>query len=379
MSNMKRVCPKCGRVFSQEDGFCDDCGCRLILASEDMKIPGHPQESGEKPQAEAFSLDGKADDQPTVPETPSQPAQNFYEQPPVQPQPAQNFYEQPPVQSQPEQNFYEQPPVQPQPAQNFYEQPPVQPQPTQNFYEQPQPEQKPQKKNNLLLLIIIVLCVLIIAAGILIGFLIFRDSEGDAGTNNAEGVLQTTAVLEADASSVAGDDAETIVTTLATEENGLHFAENTMTTTVTTTTEAPEKRYQVFTEACSWEDAKKKCEAAGGHLAYITSDEDWTKVINALNGTGLKYVWLGGTTSISADETRITATWLDGSSMDYIYDANHWFANEPSGRDFSSADKPLEPYILLWNVNDVWSLNDSSDAVLSCYKHEQIGYVCEFD
>ena len=22
LSNMKRVCPKCGRVFSQEDGFC---------------------------------------------------------------------------------------------------------------------------------------------------------------------------------------------------------------------------------------------------------------------------------------------------------------------------------------------------------------------
>ena len=88
-----------------------------------------------------------------------------------------------------------------------------------------------------------------------------------------------------------------------------------MTTTVTTTTEAPEKRYQVFTEACSWEDARKKCEAAGGHLAYITSEEDWAKVINALNGTGLKYVWLGGTTSISADETRITATWLDGSSI----------------------------------------------------------------
>jgi hypothetical protein len=338
LSNMKRVCPKCGRVFSQEDGFCDDCGCRLILASEDMKIPGQPE-------------------------------QNFYEQPPVQSQPSQNFYEQPPVQSQPSQNFYEQPPVQPE--QNFYEQPPI----------QPQPEKKPQEKSNLLLLIIIVLCVLIIAAGILIGFLIFRDSEGegDAGNGNAEGALQTTAVLEADAPSAAGDDAETIVTTLATEENGLHFAENTMTTTVTTTTEAPEKRYQVFTEACSWEDARKKCEAAGGHLAYITSEEDWAKVINALNGTGLKYVWLGGTTSISADETRITATWLDGSSMDYIYDANHWFANEPSGRDFSSADKSLEPYILLWNVNDVWSLNDSSDAVLSCYKHEQIGYVCEFD
>ena len=374
MSNMKRVCPKCGRVFSQEDGFCDDCGCRLILASEDMKIPGQPEPE------QNFS------EQPPVQ---SQPSQNFYEQPPVQPE--QNFYEQPPV--QPEQNFYEQPPVQPQqnfyeqppvqPEQNFYEQPPVQPQ--QNFYEQPpiqpQPEKKPQKKSNLLLLIIIVLCVLIIAAGILIGFLIFRDSEGegDAGNGNAEGALQTTAVLEADASSAAGDDPETIVTTLATEENGLHFAENTMTTTVTTTTEAPEKRYQVFTEACSWEDARKKCEAAGGHLAYITGEEDWAKVINALNGTGLKYVWLGGTTSISADETRITATWLDGSSMDYIYDANHWFANEPSGRDFSSADKPLEPYILLWNVNDVWSLNDSSDAVLSCYKHEQIGYVCEFD
>lgn len=139
------------------------------------------------------------------------------------------------------------------------------------------------------------------------------------------------------------------------------------------------KTYQAFVDACTWADAKQKCEAAGGHLAYITSDEDWNQAISVLYGTGLRYVWLGGSTYISRDGSTITASWLDGSNLSYIDNAYHWYPNEPSGWDNSSPEHSLEPYILLWYVDDYWSLNDTSNDILKYYKPERIGYLCEFD
>lgn len=139
------------------------------------------------------------------------------------------------------------------------------------------------------------------------------------------------------------------------------------------------KTYQAFVDACTWADAKQKCEAAGGHLAYITSDEDWNQAISVLSGTGLRYVWLGGSTYISRGGSTITASWLDGSNLSYIDNAYHWYPNEPSGWDNSSPEHSLEPYILLWYVDDYWSLNDTSNDILKYYKPERIGYLCEFD
>ena len=139
------------------------------------------------------------------------------------------------------------------------------------------------------------------------------------------------------------------------------------------------KTYQAFVDACTWADAKQKCEAAGGHLAYITSDEDWNQAISVLSGTGLRYVWLGGSTYISNDGSTITASWLNGSNLSYIDNAHHWYPNEPSGWDNSSPEHSLEPYILLWYVDDYWSLNDTSNDILKYYKPERIGYLCEFD
>ena len=55
------------------------------------------------------------------------------------------------------------------------------------------------------------------------------------------------------------------------------------------------------------------------------------------------------------------------------------YPNEPSGWDNSSPEHSLEPYILLWYVDDYWSLNDTSNDILKYYKPERIGYLCEFD
>ena len=113
--------------------------------------------------------------------------------------------------------------------------------------------------------------------------------------------------------------------------------------------------------------------------ALHASDDDWNQAISVLSGTGLRYVWLGGSTYISNDGSTITASWLNGSNLSYIDNARHWYPNEPSGWDNSSPEHSLEPYILLWYVDDYWSLNDTSNDILKYYKPERIGYLCEFD
>ena len=116
----------------------------------------------------------------------------------------------------------------------------------------------------------------------------------------------------------------------------------------------------------------------GGHLAYIKNEDDLNAILGQLSSTSLRYVWVGGTTSIASDGS-ITTSWLDGESLDYINDNNLWFPNEPSGVDYNNPSAPYEPYVMLWQIDGQWSFNDNSDAAVSCYKSYRIGYVCEFD
>lgn len=313
-----KQCPNCGKTFLAQDAFCDDCGCQLDW----------------------------------MPST------------------------------QPQQSFM------PPPTQT-----------TTAYY-----AEKPKKTGTLIGLLVAIL--LILAAIIVLGFFLVNrlQTDGTSSPNNAElaavSPTQTTeAVTESDAAADQADlsNAETeppaaetaapeietkisVVTVI--EQVTVPQTDSPSVYAVPTPEPDPQpagKTYQAFVDACTWADAKQKCEAAGGHLAYITSDEDWNQAISVLSGTGLRYVWLGGSTYISRDGSTITASWLNGSNLNYIDNANHWYPNEPSGWDNSSPEHSLEPYILLWYVDDYWSLNDTSNDILKYYKPERIGYLCEFD
>lgn len=266
--------------------------------------------------------------------------------------------------------------------------------------------EKPKKTGTLIGLLVAILLVL--AAMIVLGFFLVNrlQTDGTSSPNNAElaavAPTQTTeAATEPDADAAA-DQAD--LSNAETEPPAAETAAPEIETKISVVTvieqvtvpqtdppsvyavPTPEpdpqpagKTYQAFVDACTWADAKQKCEAAGGHLAYITSDDDWNQAISVLSGTGLRYVWLGGSTYISRDGSTITASWLNGSNLNYIDNANHWYPNEPSGWDNSSPEHSLEPYILLWYVDDYWSLNDTSNDILKYYKPERIGYLCEFD
>lgn len=244
--------------------------------------------------------------------------------------------------------------------------------------------EKPKKTGVLIGLLVAILLVL--AAMIVLGFfLIHQLNQNDTTNHTSElaAVAQTETTemaAETDAPEAEKEPVVSVVTVI--EQVTVPQTDSPSVYAVPAPEPDPQpagKTYQAFVDACTWADAKQKCEAAGGHLAYITSDEDWNQAISVLSGTGLRYVWLGGSTYISRDGSTITASWLDGSNLNYIDNARHWYPNEPSGWDNSSPEHSLEPYILLWYVDDYWSLNDTSNDILKYYKPERIGYLCEFD
>lgn len=244
--------------------------------------------------------------------------------------------------------------------------------------------EKPKKTGVLIGLLVAILLVL--AAMIVLGFFLIHQLNQNDTTNHTS---ELAAVAQTETTEMAAETAapeaekETVVSVVTVIEQVTVPQTNSPSVYAVPTPEPdPQpagKTYQAFVDACTWADAKQKCEAAGGHLAYITSDEDWNQAISVLSGTGLRYVWLGGSTYISRDGSTITASWLDGSNLSYIDNAYRWYPNEPSGWDNSDPAHPLEPYIMLWYVDDYWSLNDTSNDILKYYKPERIGYLCEFD
>lgn len=242
--------------------------------------------------------------------------------------------------------------------------------------------EKPKKTGVLIGLLVAILLVL--AAMIVLGFfLIHQLNQNHSDPSEIAAVAQTETTEMAAETAAPETEKETVVSVVTViEQVTVPQTDSPSVYAVPTPEPDPQpagKTYQAFVDACTWADAKQKCEAAGGHLAYITSDDDWNQAISVLSGTGLRYVWLGGSTYISNDGSTITASWLNGSNLNYIDNARHWYPNEPSGWDNSSPEHSLEPYILLWYVDDYWSLNDTSNDILKYYKPERIGYLCEFD
>lgn len=242
--------------------------------------------------------------------------------------------------------------------------------------------EKPKKTGTLIGLLVAILLVL--AAMIVLGFfLIHQLNQNNSAPSELAAVAQTETAVSAAETDAPETEKETVVSVVTViEQVTVPQTDPPSVYAVPTPEPDPQpagKTYQAFVDACTWADAKQKCEAAGGHLAYITSDEDWNQAISVLSGTGLRYVWLGGSTYISNDGSTITASWLNGSNLNYIDNARHWYPNEPSGWDNSSPEHTMEPYILLWYVDDYWSLNDTSNDILKYYKPERIGYLCEFD
>ena len=116
-------------------------------------------------------------------------------------------------------------------------------------------------------------------------------------------------------------------------------------------------RYEIFRETLTWEEAKAACEAKGGHLATITSQEE-QKTIESLNTQNSK-LWIGGYKNSAGQWC-----WVTGEPWEY----QNWGDGEPNNSSNVVAD---ESCVAVWPVK--W--NDLANS----NTYEQSGYICEWE
>ena len=115
--------------------------------------------------------------------------------------------------------------------------------------------------------------------------------------------------------------------------------------------------YQIIRDKCTWTEAKKKCEDAGGHLVTITSPEE-QKYIELLNYDN-KTLWIGLRKG-NADVWK----WVTKEEFSYT----NWANGEPN--DYGTREYPYENVGAIRPEWNDYHENNTADIY---------GYICEWD
>ena len=125
-------------------------------------------------------------------------------------------------------------------------------------------------------------------------------------------------------------------------------------------------------------------------MKYIIFDENSTITLQNNyeynSKTDLKYLWIGAKSYYDSMYDTVTLKWYDGTTADYLENTKEiWYYNakngirEPSGYDRTEEDEfIIEPYVFLFKVNGVWSLNDAPGSHVN-YKDSNMGFLIEYD
>lgn len=132
----------------------------------------------------------------------------------------------------------------------------------------------------------------------------------------------------------------------------------------------PQPHYQIVTSDMSWKQARDACVTQGGHLAVISTREEFEEITAMADAQGLKWLWIG------CRRVDGEFVWVTDDPVDF----SQWAANEPSGWD--DFDGVPENYVMIIRKDDGWYYNDSRNDPASDYPQYYsgvMGYVCEFD
>ena len=122
--------------------------------------------------------------------------------------------------------------------------------------------------------------------------------------------------------------------------------------------------YSVISGNLTWDEAYAQAEAQGGHLATLTTQEEFDEANRLCAASGLTYGWLGAYRGADG-YVRVTGE-------PFALGADWWAPGEPSGRD---RDGTAENYLCWWQYYG-GSLNDIA-GVLPVVG--QTGYLVEWD
>ncbi len=134
-----------------------------------------------------------------------------------------------------------------------------------------------------------------------------------------------------------------------------------------------DSRYELVAGTCTWEEANRRCQEMGGHLATITSQDELDQIIALAEQNDCKYVWLGGYTSYDA-YGNVFGHWVTGENFSF----QAWGDGQPSREDL---DGTPEWYIMLWYVHDMWRWNDQRNdpAAVSKALNQNMCFICEYE
>lgn len=118
-----------------------------------------------------------------------------------------------------------------------------------------------------------------------------------------------------------------------------------------------EHYYKVFTDPVMIDVANRRCEALGGHLVRIRSQQQHQFVVSLIRNSTLRGFWIDGADS----ETQGTYRFGDGSPMKYF----HWVQGDPN--HFNGAE-----YWLCLHKESGWNWVDEP-------AHWRVGYICEWE
>ena len=136
---------------------------------------------------------------------------------------------------------------------------------------------------------------------------------------------------------------------------------------VSTGVEQP--RYMIIPSDSSWTEARNACAAKDGHLAVISTWEEFDVITRMAEAKGLTRVWIG------CHRERNDLVWETDEVVNFI----KWGENEPSSWDY---DGTPENCIMLYRVGDEWFYNDCRDDPAGAFPEFYsgvMGYVCEFE
>ena len=144
--------------------------------------------------------------------------------------------------------------------------------------------------------------------------------------------------------------------------------------------------YQLFIEDVTWTQAQERCREMGGHLATLTTKEEWDAVMAQIDAESRKgYVFFVGAKNprteensgyywveYTPDETLVEVADFDGMAV--------WMANEPS---FTTPDGVEENAVLITidATTGDYLLNDVPDDYLAAAPIFSgiVGFICEMD
>lgn len=129
-------------------------------------------------------------------------------------------------------------------------------------------------------------------------------------------------------------------------------------------------RYTVTASDLSWTAARDACAQQGGHLAVISTQEEFEEITALAEAQGLTRLWIG------CHRENDELVWETDDAVNFT----KWAEGEPSGWD--DYDNVPEDYVMIYRVDDEWYYNDSRNdpaADYPQYYSDVMGYVCEFN